>query len=437
MKKLVLSIFILAAALNLFAKQASDTMQSERRHTSQAGGTSGSPRPIASLSGAPADTLPTRPTFEQRIFRPLQGHSAYDHLYNRFWANDTVQYKAPNRNKTAWLILPALSYAQETHLNAQLVSLYSFYTRPKDTIERNSTIYTTLAYSQLHQFRIHLRPNIWTAGNLWHLIVDLNYQNANYKFYGTGNHTVLASEELLKQIYTQADFEAEHLLAPHVYGGLDVVYQGFRTFSTGTKNGLFETTRLSQQNNGYAGFGGATFIYDNRDNQNYTLHGSYLRLNAGFAPGFLSATGAMQQYNAELRHFISLTKKTVLGFNVLFNSNTGKTVPFYFLNQLGSDQIMRGYYQGRFRDRDLLAAQVEYRYLFFPRFGVAVFAGEGQVFGQSRFAVGQFKPDYGFGGRYVFDMKSRITIRLDYGRGLRPAGEKTISGFYLSLGEAF
>ena len=371
-----------------------------------------------------------------RIFKPKTGRSVYDRFYNRFWAVDTAHSIAFNRAKSSLLFLPALSYAQETHLNAQLISLLSFYTAPSDTLQRNSTFFTTLAYSQLGQSRIHLRPNIWTRGNRWHLLLDLSYQNADYKFFGIGNHTRLSSEELLRNIITQADFEADHLLAPHIYGGISLIYQGFRNFSTGG-NGIFENSALKQQNNGYALFSGANFIFDTRDNQNYTRHGHYFRLNADFSPGFLSSAGVMEQLNIESRDFWSLNKNMVLGLNILFNSNTGKSVPFYFLNQLGSDQMMRGYYKGRFRDRDLLASQLEYRWLFCPRLGLAVFGGEGQVFGNTRFAVSEFKPNYGFGGRYIFDLKSNLTIRIDYGRGLQPEGEKTISGVYLSLGEAF
>lgn len=371
-----------------------------------------------------------------KLFKPKSGRSVYDKFYNRFWAVDTAHSIAFNRAKSSLLFLPALSYAQETHLNAQLISLVSFYTAPADTLQRNSTFFTTLAYSQLGQSRIHLRPNIWTRGNRWHLLLDLSYQNADYKFYGIGNHTQLSSEELLRNIITQADFEAEHLLAPHIYGGISLIYQGFRNFSTGA-NGIFENSALKQQNNGYAIFSGASFIFDTRDNQNYTMHGHYLRLNADFTPGFLSTAGVMEQLNIESRDFLSLNKNMVLGLNILFNSNTGKNVPFYFLNQLGSDQMMRGYYQGRYRDRELLASQLEYRWLFCPRLGLVVFGGEGQVFGSTKFSVSEFKPNYGFGGRYVFDLKSHLTIRLDYGRGLKPAGEKPISGVYLSLGEAF
>lgn len=382
------------------------------------------------------DTTTKKISFVNRVFKPKVGKSAYDKFYNRFWAVDTTHSIAFNRAKSSLLFLPALSYAQETHLNAQLITLYSFYTAPSDTHQRNSTFFTTLAYSQLGQSRIHLRPNIWTSGNRWHVLFDLSYQNAKYKFYGVGNHTRLSDEELLRNINTQADLEVEHLLLPHFYAGISLIYQGFRNFSTGS-NGMFENSSLKQENNGYATFGGASFIFDTRDNQNYTLHGQYLRLNADFSPGFLSSAGVMEQLNIESRDFWSLNKSMVLGLNILFNSNTGKNVPFYFLNQLGSDQMMRGYYQGRFRDRELLASQFEYRWLFFPRLGLAVFGGEGQVFGTTKFSVGEFKPNYGFGGRYMFDLKSHLTIRIDYGRGLQPRGEKTISGIYLSLGEAF
>jgi hypothetical protein len=39
------------------------------------------------------------------------------------------------------------------------------------------------------------------------------------------------------------------------------------------------------------------------------------------------------------------------------------SLPFNQLSLLGGESLMRGYYQGRFRDRNQLAAQVEYRML--------------------------------------------------------------------------
>ncbi|MNL63506.1 hypothetical protein D3C87_1876490 [compost metagenome] len=104
---------------------------------------------------------------------------------------------------------------------------------------------------------------------------------------------------------------------------------------------------------------------------------------------------------------------------------------------MGNDEMMRGYYTGRYRDRNLLAAQAELRYRYNNRFGAAVFGGGGQVFENGGFAVKNFKPSYGAGGRYFFDPEKGLSVRLDYGIGEKRANEKRQTGFYISLAEAF
>ena len=78
--------------------------------------------------------------------------------------------------------------------------------------------------------------------------------------------------------------------------------------------------------------------------------------------------------------------------------------PFYLLPAMGSDEMMRGYYNGRFRDRNLLAGQTELRYRLTDRFGVVGFVGTGEVF-HTTFDFNQLKPDYGGGLRYFFDVE--------------------------------
>ncbi len=52
---------------------------------------------------------------------------------------------------------------------------------------------------------------------------------------------------------------------------------------------------------------------------------------------------------------------------------------------MGGETIMRGYYLGRYRDKNQLATQLEYRFLPLPlgfskRIGAAIFAATGTVF---------------------------------------------------------
>ena len=125
-----------------------------------------------------------------------------------------------------------------------------------------------------------------------------------------------------------------------------------------------------------------------------------------------------------------------MGLDVKEQSLIGGLSPFYLLPQLGNDALMRGYYTGRYRDRNLLAAQMELRYRVSERFGLDGFVATGEV-AHNAFSASQLKPDYGGGVRYFFDTEKGLSIRADYGIGEKPAGEKREQGFYIALGEAF
>jgi outer membrane translocation and assembly module TamA len=98
---------------------------------------------------------------------------------------------------------------------------------------------------------------------------------------------------------------------------------------------------------------------------------------------------------------------------------------------------MRGYYSGRYRDENLMAAQAEIRYRFMNRFGIVAFAGTGKVFANGQFNSDGLKPNFGFGGRYFFDPAKGLSVRLDYGVGEKLPNEKRQAGFYIGLAEAF
>jgi outer membrane translocation and assembly module TamA len=117
-------------------------------------------------------------------------------------------------------------------------------------------------------------------------------------------------------------------------------------------------------------------------------------------------------------------------------SLTGSQSPFYLLPALGNDEMMRGYYNGRYRDRNFIAGQTELRYRLSERIGVVGFLGTGEVF-HSSFSFSQLKPDYGAGLRYFFDIEKGLSLRADYGIGQKPMGEGRESGFYIGLGQAF
>ena len=104
--------------------------------------------------------------------------------------------------------------------------------------------------------------------------------------------------------------------------------------------------------------------------------------------------------------------------------------PWGLMATLGSSYSMRGYYEGRYRDKCAMDAQIELRQHVWKRNGVAVWAGAGTIFPEfSAFTPKHILPNYGFGYRWEF--KKRVNVRLDLGFG------KHQTGFIFNINEAF
>ena len=111
---------------------------------------------------------------------------------------------------------------------------------------------------------------------------------------------------------------------------------------------------------------------------------------------------------------------------------TEGNVPWSEMGALGSDVIMRGYYSGRYRDKNYIAAQAEYRVPLNKVSGFVFFAGFGEVAHTlNAFTVQGLKPDAGLGYRFTVDRRERLNIRLDYGIG------RNTTNFYFTIAEAF
>jgi outer membrane translocation and assembly module TamA len=125
-----------------------------------------------------------------------------------------------------------------------------------------------------------------------------------------------------------------------------------------------------------------------------------------------------------------------LVLNCIYKSAIVKNIPFYLLPQFGNDEMMRGYYQGRYRDKNLLTFQSELRYRLHPRIGLAAFAATGTVYNKE-IDLSHIKFSFGSGVHYFFNIEHDVSIRLDYAIGEKIRGEQRQSGFYFSLGQAF
>jgi hypothetical protein len=177
---------------------------------------------------------------------------------------------------------------------------------------------------------------------------------------------------------------------------------------------------------------GLRVVRDTRSNHFYPLTGSKVEFTADFFAEALGSKYSFQRYKFQFDKFLSLTKNQVLAYD-LYVCDTGGEPPFYANCIYGTSAELRGYTAGRYIDRQMFATQLEYRLSLPKRFGVAGFAGIGEVYpGASQILrSNQFLPAVGGGPRFVLSSKYHVNLRTDFARG------KNSWTWSMGVGEAF
>jgi len=351
-----------------------------------------------------------------------------------------MYFDKDSSKKPNLVLVPALASSPETGLEFGGAALFSFFTdTAKHSITRVSSIYGYAAITTKGQEKVSQNFTYWTPENKWFFTANSSYYNYPFDFYGIGNNTLKANLETIEEKRTRVGGTAENLIFDNVYAGFDAGLTKYYYYSgTYLENREFKTDPAIQEHGGGSVVnGGGIFDYDSRNNNTYTTKGTYINVYCNLLQGIFgnnSYTGGF--FNLDFGEYFKLQKKLVLAFNLKEQSLVGGRSPFYLLPQLGNDALMRGYYTGRYRDRNLIAGQTELRYRFADRFGIVGFVGTGEV-AHNSFSLAALKPDFGGGFRYFFDTEKGLSIRMDYGIGEKVQGEPRQEGFYVALGEAF
>lgn len=338
--------------------------------------------------------------------------------------------------KNRFLPGPIFGYSSETSLSFGLTAYYTFFYDQKFLETRPSIAYGTSSYSLKKQFTNDIYLNAWTSENVCHFLIAWSFYQYTYYFYGIGNKTSVKDEQLLNQIRLEFSGNIERRIRKSFfYGGFEYDLKRDDYPSNDIDKLLFVTPTLHPAKGTFLRVG-PSLVHDNRDNAYYTTKGHYYKINpTATVPGFAEEIKIKRLF-VETRNFYTFKKIHTIGFNSNLQLQQG-VVPFYELSQLGNASIMRGYYAGRYRDQNLFAAQVEYRWHFTPLLGVVFFAGAGTVFNSGLPDLGALKPTYGLGLRYFYDPNTGINLKIDYGLGQNLQGEPMMSNFYVGVGESF
>ncbi len=227
-----------------------------------------------------------------------------------------------------------------------------------------------------------------------------------------------------RRLQSQAKVDFLFRLAPNFYLGPSASF----TYIRG-KN-FSDLSLLNGEDTQYINTSlGVILMYDSRDVIYNASRGIYARLDQLFYPSFFGNKTKFMQTELVFDAYHKLWKGAVMAYDLYAEMSDG-TVPWTMLARLGGSYRMRGYYEGRYRDRQMVEVQAELRQHVYNRHGVVVWVGAGNVFPNfNKFKLAHTLPNYGVGYRWEF--KSKVNVRFDYGFG------KGENGFLFSINEAF
>lgn len=335
---------------------------------------------------------------------------------------------------------PSIGYSLSSGWAVILVANAAFYTS-EEKEAKLSNIYTDAVYTQNKQFVFHLQSNIWTKGNRFNIVNDWRYYNYPQKSYGLGGYT--DANNYANQTYKYLRLYQIVLknIKPNWYAGLgysfDYHYDIVQTdgdvqvISDINSYGLSSTSLSS----GLI----ANLLFDNRLNSINPAGGSYANIVYRANLTALGSNSTWHSLLMDLRKYIPFPRRSenILAFWSYNWFTLAGNPPYLDLPSTGWDTYSntgRGYIQGRYRSKDMIYLEAEYRFKISPSglFGGVVFANA-QSF--SEYPSNSFKtvaPAAGFGLRIKFNKYSRTNIAIDYG-----FGQGGSQGIFVNLGEVF
>ncbi len=326
---------------------------------------------------------------------------------------------------------PALFSTPETGIGygALVVPVYNF---GSDSLTRSSNGQLLAYYTQKKQASVQLTYNIYTNHERFNITGAANYYDWPILYYGTGNSNSLSDSSLVTYKLLLLQNRVLRKIKNFVFAGGQ--YQLTRINDVSYKNAQSKIReRDAHELDGSITSGlGPALLYDSRDNPLNTTQGWYAEIGSFFNHKAIGSEFNFTRYTVDVRRFIPLSVKQVVAFQGLGKFSTGQ-VPFREMALLGGGRTMRGFYEGRFRDRQLLAAQGEYRHQVFSRVGFVVFGSLGQVGNRGGdLNITTIKRAAGAGIRLMLNRKQRLNIRIDYA-----VGSDKAKGLYFDIGEAF
>jgi hypothetical protein len=330
--------------------------------------------------------------------------------------------------------LPVVYYTPETRWGFGLAGLAAFRLPNEPRHSRSSQLQLGAVYTQEKQLLLYLPYVLFAKDESYWAYGEIGYYRYTYFYYGNGNEDLQPEGELYDVNFPRLRLHALRKLAPGWYLGGHYWLDVFDIQNTQPGGLLASKQReITGRNGGIISGPGLISIYDRRNDFNSPTRGYYAEALFQVNAPWTGSTFNYTRTSLDLRGFLPIwpQQEHVLAGQIYADLTSGAP-PFNALALLGGPKRMRGYYEGRYRARNLLGGQMEYRAHLFWRLGATAFVAGGAVFEQwEELSREVLRYTWGGGLRVRISQADRINVRFDVG-----IAEGT-PAYYLTVGEAF
>ena len=362
------------------------------------------------------------------LFTVVLALSSWGQSTDDFFKTDTIR-KSKN---IQFVAVPIVFYTPETDVGFGAGGQLFLLNKKNIYNNRVSNIFFDGIYTTNKQIIFDVLPQIYfRKGDMF---LDMSYKFKIYpnKFWGIGNDTPNSNEEFYDMTSNMLKVSLLKRLPPSLNFGFEYIYENHEVTET-QEGGLLDNGEILGSDRAIISGFGVIFNLDSRDNTGSPISGELLKMEAQFSSELLGSTQSYNKFILDLRTYRSLAEKSIIALQLYYQGNFGDP-PFQGLASYGGSNTARGYFQGRFIDKQMYVVQAEYRYRFHPRWAVNGFGLFGEVADEPKdfFNFNQMKPSYGGGIRFKILKDQDTWVRADLGRGIKGS-----NGFYFGINEAF
>ena len=370
----------------------------------------------------------------------------YNTMFNKTRKDDSSTKHDPWKFHKAFV--PAAGYTLQTGWAGIVAANVGFYTT-SDTCAKLSNFITSITYSQYDQTILPFQANIWTKKDRYNINIDWRYLDYPSSTYGLGGHTELSNGYTIDFSYLKLHQSIVREVTKDLLLGIGYYYDylwNVKEVNPPTGVGAKETSFERYDANGgivknRSTASGITYKaqFDDRHNQINPDNGWYAAAQYRTNYTWMGSDNNWQSLQVDIRKYFNFpvgSKNVLALWNLDWITPAGKP-PYLLLPSTGWDDYYntgRGYIQGRYRAKQFIYFESEYRFKVSPSglLGGVIFINSQSFSSTVSKELQSNAIGYVAGLRIKLNRLTGANLCIDYGFGTDGS-----RGFFVNLGEVF